>query len=260
MSKFWNFKKGENNAELYLYGDISESTWFGDEVTPKDFKADLDELGDVAQLDIYINSGGGDVFAGESIYNMISRHKAHKTVHIDGLAASIASIIAMAGDEIVMPENAMIMIHEAWTFAGGNKHELRNMADTLERIDASLCGIYVSRTGRDSDEIARMMEAETWMTAKEAAELGFADRVLDNKKIAASITGKQLVMNGQQFDMARYAHAPEITPCNGAETQPVEDIQPGIPGESTNIALNEQREKFNATREKIINIYEKENA
>ena len=260
MSKFWNFKKDENIAELYLYGDISESTWFGDEVTPKDFKAELDALGDVAQLDIYINSGGGDVFAGESIYNMLARHKAHKTVHIDGLAASIASIIAMVGDEIVMPENAMLMIHEAWTVAGGNKRELRNMADTLERIDASLCGIYVARTGKESEEIANMMEAETWMTAKDAVDLGFADKILENKKIAASVTGKHLVMNGQQFDMARYAHAPEITPCNGAIPQPVEDIKPENTGENTPDALDEQREKFNSTREKIINIYEKENA
>lgn len=260
MNKFWDFKKEENNAELFLYGDISDSTWFGDEVTPKNFKAELDAMGDIEQLDIYINSGGGDVFAGESIYNMLARHKAHKTVHIDGLAASIASIIAMAGDEIVMPENAMLMIHEAWTVAGGNKRELRKMADTLERIDSTLCGVYVARTGKDAEEIANMMESETWMTAADAVELGFADKVLENKKIAASVSGKNIIMNGQQFDMARYMNAPEIAPCNGAIEQPVEEIEQEITCETTPDALNEQREKFKETREKIINIYEKENA
>lgn len=182
--KFWNLKakKDDNRAELTLYGEISDTTWWGDEITPKDFKADLDALGDVEQIDIYINSPGGDVFAGESIYNMLNRHKARKIVHIDGIAASIASIVAMVGDEIIMPENAMMMIHEAWTFIGGNKRELRDMAENLERIDDSLTGVYVARTGKNAADIAAMMQAETWMTAKEAVEMGFADRVEENKK------------------------------------------------------------------------------
>ena len=127
MAKFWDFKAKENKAELMLYGEISDTSWWGDEVTPKAFKSELDALGDVEQIDIYINSGGGDVFAGEAIYNMLRRHNAKKVVHVDGLAASIASIIAMVGDEIVMPENAMLMIHEAW----GRNHFIRCRTDPL---------------------------------------------------------------------------------------------------------------------------------
>lgn len=261
MRKFWNFKaKDENRAELTLYGEISEVTWWGDEVTPKDFKRDLDKLGNVEEIAIYINSPGGDVFAGETIYNMLNRHPARKTVHIDGLAASIASIIAMVGDEIIMPENAMLMIHEAWTITSGNKNEIRSMADTLERIDENLIGIYTARTGKTHDEIEAMMKAETWITAAEAVEMGFADRVEENKKIAASVNGKMLIMGGVTVDMTRYAHAPEIRPCNGAKQQPVEEIQPKETGAITNDALTEQREMFNRVREKIITTYEKENA
>lgn len=257
MAKFWNFKAKENNAELMLYGEISDTSWWGDEVTPKAFKAELDALGDIEQIDIYINSGGGDVFAGEAIYNMLRRHNARKIVHIDGLAASIASIIAMAGDEIVMPENAMLMIHEAWTITGGNKRDLRGMADTLERLDGALCGIYVARTGKAEDEIMQMMESETWMTAHEAVDAGFADTLESNKKIAASVEGKMLTMNGQRFNMSRYANAPEITPCNGAIQQPIEEIDSENTETKPNNALKMQRESFAKTREKIIKTYEK---
>ena len=257
MANFWNFKAKGDKAELMLYGEISDTSWWGDEVTPKAFKAELDALGNVDQIDIYINSGGGDVFAGEAIYNMLRRHNARKVVHVDGLAASIASIIAMVGDEIIMPENAMMMIHEAWTIAGGNKRDLRGMADTLERLDGALCGIYVARTGNTDEEIMHMMESETWMTASEAVAAGFADKLEANKKIAASVDGKMLTMNGQHFNMSRYANAPEITPCNGAYQQPVEEIKPDSSEMHPNDALKEQRESFAKTREKIMETYEK---
>ena len=130
--KFWNFKAQDGNGELMLYGEISSATWYGDEITPKQFKDDLDSLGDIENLNIYINSGGGDVFAGQAIYTMLKRHKAFKTVYIDGLAASIASVIAMAGDKIIMPKNAIMMIHNAWTVVAGNKDELRKMADDMD--------------------------------------------------------------------------------------------------------------------------------
>lgn len=257
MANFWNFKAKGDKAELMLYGEISDTSWWGDEVTPKAFKAELDALGNVDQIDIYINSGGGDVFAGEAIYNMLRRHNARKVVYVDGLAASIASIIAMVGDEIIMPENAMMMIHEAWTIAGGNKRDLRGMADTLERLDGALCGIYVARTGNTDEEIMHMMESETWMTASEAVAAGFADKLEANKKIAASVDGKMLTMNGQHFNMSRYANAPEITPCNGAYQQPVEEIKSDSSETIPNNALEEQRKSFAKTREKIMETYEK---
>lgn len=237
MKKFWNFNKPEpNRGELMLYGEIAETSWWGDEVTPKQFKADLDALGDVNQLDIYINSGGGDVFAGVAIYNILKRNPAKKTVRVDGLAASIASVIAMAGDEIVMAENAMMMIHEAWTYASGNKREIRKVADELERIDGMLIGTYAARTDGEEEDISAMLEAETWMTAAEAVEKGFADRVETGLKVAASVRGHTLVMNGQKFDLSRYQHPPEIKnavesvevvygpPCSGKSTYARENM------------------------------------
>ena len=118
--KFWSFKAlDETTGELLLYGEISDISWWGDEVTPKQFKEDLDALGDIDVLNVYINSPGGDVFAGQAIYSMLKRHKAQVKVYIDGLAASIASLVAMAGDKVIMPANAMMMIHNPWTWCWG---------------------------------------------------------------------------------------------------------------------------------------------
>ena len=136
-----------------LYGDIASSTWYGDEITPKDFKADLDSLGDIQTLNIYINSSGGDVFAGQAIYSMLKRHSAQKNVYVDGLAASIASLIAMAGDKIIMPANAMMMVHRAWTVAMGNSNDFRKLAEDMDKIDESIITVYESKTGMKQEDI-----------------------------------------------------------------------------------------------------------
>ena len=186
--KFWNLKAlDENTGELTLYGEISNETWWGDEVTPKEFKADLDKLGEIDTLNIYINSPGGDVFAGQAIHSMIKRHKAHKNVHVDGLAASIASVIAMAGDTIFMPKNAMMMIHNPWTIGMGNAAEFRKLAEDLDKIRESLIAAYEGHSALTRDEIISIMDAETWLTASECEEYGFCDVVQEEKQMAASI-------------------------------------------------------------------------
>lgn len=255
MKKFWNFKASdEKTGELILYGDISASTWWGDEITPQQFKSDLDALGDIENLNIFINSGGGDVFAGQAIHSMLKRHAAFKTVYIDGLAASIASVIAMVGDKIVMPKNASMMIHNAWAITTGNKDDLRKMADDLEKVDAGIVATYVEKTGLDEAEVIELMDAETWFTAAEAVEKGFADEMEDAKKIAASIDGDFLVFGDQRFAAERYRHIPKIEntkqelpgdggdsePNNGGESQPVEDIS------------EEQKECFNKIKRKLL--------
>ena len=247
MNKFWQFQaRSDGHGELFLYGDISDMTWYGDEVTPRTFKDDLDSLGDISNLDIYINSGGGDVFAGQAIYSMLSRYPATKTVYVDGLAASIASVIAMAGDKIVMPANSMMMIHNAWTVASGNKDQLRDIADALDKIDQVIGEVYQKRTGKTVEEIMDLMNAETWFTAAEAIENGFADEVEEGKQIAASVNNGLLVVNGQGFDVSRYRHMPQMQtkseePNNGGESQPVEDI-----------SLLEQQQQFNQIRKKLL--------
>lgn len=210
-NKFWNFKnKTEGIGELTIYGPISDSTWWGDEVTPKQFKKELDELGDIAELNIHINSGGGDVFAGNTIYNMIKRSKAKKTVYVDGLAASAASIIAMAGDTIIMPKNAMMMIHRAWTIVAGNANDFRKIADDLDKVDENIVSIYESRTALLKDEIVQLMDAETWLTAKEAKEYGFADEIEEEKQVAASIDSGFLVLNSVKIDLSQYKNKPKF--------------------------------------------------
>lgn len=238
MKKFWNFINKGKTGELMLYGEISSVTWYGDEVTPKNFKADLDALGDIDTLNIYINSPGGDVFAGQSIYSMLTRHKAKKVVYVDGLAASISSVIAMAGDVIKMPKNAMMMIHNAWTIAAGNKDDLRKIAEDMEKIDETIVGVYAAKTGKSEEDIKALMDAETWMGADEAIELGFADEVEEAKEIAALVTPEIL---------AKYKHPPEtlkaIAEQQGEQSEPVAD--------NTN-ALDAQKRRFAETNRKFI--------
>ena len=268
MKRFWNFAKNEDVGELTLYGEISDVSWFGDEIVPAQFKKDLDDLGDISTLNIYINSGGGDVFAGQTIYSMLKRHKAHKVVHIDGLAASIASIIAMAGDEVIMPSNAMMMIHNAWTFASGNKDDLRDMADTLEKIDGMLAGVYVDKTGRELAEVEEKMNAETWFTADEALEFGLIDSITEEVKVAAMLkdTAKRyhnipesvLLYDGITVGAwdegatlaADYIKCEITEPCNGEATQPVEENITPPPAEEN--MLDSQRQEFNRIRKKLL--------
>lgn len=211
--KFWQFRADTKagTGELLLYGELSDYSWWGDEVTPKQFKEDLDALGDISTLKVFINSPGGDVFAGSAIYSMLKRHQAKVEVYIDGLAASAASIVAMAGNTIVMPINAMIMVHNPWTFAAGNANDLREMADTLDKISESMIAVYQERTGLGREKIIELLDAETWMTAEEAIEQGFADEIEEAKQVAASIAGKgQLVVNGIPVDMSQYRNPPKV--------------------------------------------------
>lgn len=208
--KFWNFKAKDKGAELHLYGPISSTTWWGDEVTPAQFKADLDALGDVSEISVFINSDGGDVFAGQAINSMLKRHSATVTVYVDGLAASIASVIAMAGDKVIMPSNAMMMIHNPWSFAIGNSEDMRKMADDLDKIAESIVAAYREKTGLSDEEIKAIMDKETWLTAEEAVEKGFADEIEESKKIAASLDGDFFIFNGLKMDLSRFDNPPKI--------------------------------------------------
>ncbi|MGL5124957.1 MAG: head maturation protease, ClpP-related [Fusobacteriaceae bacterium] len=164
--------KTENVAELIIFGEITSSRWSNSDVIPSDVNNLLSEIGENDALDIYINSPGGSVFAGIAIYNMLARHKGHKRVFVEGYAASIASVIAMAGDEIIVPENAYLMIHKAWGFAIGNADDLREQADLYERFDTTIANAYMTKAkdGKTFDEFLELMKAETWFdgfTAKD---------------------------------------------------------------------------------------------
>ena len=211
--KFWQFRAATDPGvgELLLYGEISDVTWWGDEVTPKQFWDELQALGDIKELRVYINSPGGDVFAGQAILSMLNRHPAMVTVYIDGLAASAASLVAMAGDKIIMPRNAMMMIHNPWTIAWGDSNTFRQVADELDKIRESMIPVYETRTGLPRDEIIKMLDAETWMTADEAVELGFADEIEEAKQVAASVAGdRRIVVNGVECDLSKFRNPPKV--------------------------------------------------
>jgi len=209
--KFFEFKnKTDDSADLYIYGDIVSYKWFENDVTASDFQKELAKIGDVKTLNIFINSYGGDVFQGQAIYSMLKRNKATKNVYIDGIAASCASLIAMAGDKIIMPANAMMMIHRAWTIGIGNANDFREQADLMDKIDESIMATYQAKTGMEIDKIKELMDAETWMTAEEAKDYGFADEVEAEKLVAASISGGELIFNGLSAKLSRFKHPESI--------------------------------------------------
>lgn len=213
MNKFWNIKKTEaKRASISFLGSIAdEKSWGGKETTPSGLQQELKDLGDIDFLDVHINSGGGSVFAGQAIYAMLKSHKAHTTVFIDGLAASIASVIAMAGDEIVMYPGSMMMIHNPWTSVkGGDAEVLRQTADVLDKVRDSIVAVYVDRTGLSAGTLTTLMQAETWMTAAEAVANGFATKISSNLQIAASMQNDTMILNGVAFDMTNYLRGKEI--------------------------------------------------
>ena len=245
---FWKFTaKAERTGELMLYGEISSVSWWGDEVTPKQFREDLDALGELDRLDIYVNSPGGDVFAGFSIYNIIKRCAAEVVAHVDGLAASAASIVCMAADKIIMPKNATMMIHNASSFAYGNKEKMRKLAEELERIDGQIADIYAEKTGMDSQKAAEMMTAETWMSGEEAFSLGFCDEVDDLQAAACADMAKYAAMyrnTPKRLKEEPQALGADEPAANGGERQPVTDTTPAELAEQ-NKSLWNLRKKIN---------------
>lgn len=198
MSKFMNlvksqtFKpleirnKADNKAEIVIYAPIGDS-WFGDSVTAKQFHEELKKMPDsTKEIELRINSPGGDVFEGITIYNRLKQHKAKVKVFVDGMAASIASIIALAGDEIYMGEGSQMMIHLPWTIAFGNRNDFDNTVNRLVDIEEQMISIYRNKTGLSRDEIRGMLEKETWMDAQESLDKGFATHVTEEKALIAA--------------------------------------------------------------------------
>lgn len=186
MKQWFNLQKTEETATIYILEQIGEDWWTGDGLTAKAFIDAVTALGDVSEINLHINSPGGDVFDGLTIHNFLRRHQARVTVYIEGIAASIASVIAMAGDEIIMPRNTSLFIHNPWSMAAGDANALRRTANELDRIKASLITAYNEKSGLDHDAIAALMDAETYLSAEDAVAKGFADRIDEPIRIAAS--------------------------------------------------------------------------
>ncbi len=204
-SKFWQVKNEVNgNSEILLYGPIAgESSWWGDEVTPRSFAEDLESLGG-KDVTVRINSGGGDVFAAHAIHNQLVAYKGRVTVVIDGLAASAATIIAVAGDRIIMPSNALFMIHNPAIglsdYYGAD--ELLKAAEALNTIKGSIVSAYRKRCKASAEELAAMMDAETWMGAAECMEKGFVDEIQGS--VSPVLNGSSLVVNSVNFNIKNF--------------------------------------------------------
>ena len=177
--KWYEIKNlSDNEAEILIYEQIGKSWWDDSGISAKTFVNDIRALA-VNEITLRINSPGGDVFEGNSIYNALVEHEAKVFVKIDGIAASVASIIAMAGDSIEMAENSMMMIHDPWTFAMGSSTDMQKTIEMLDRIKVGLVSTYHNKTGVEKDEISALMTDETWFTAEEAVEFGFADSMVE---------------------------------------------------------------------------------
>ncbi|PKM40280.1 MAG: peptidase [Firmicutes bacterium HGW-Firmicutes-9] len=183
--RFWNWVRNEDSTRiLTLNGTIAEESWFEDDVTPRMFRDELNAgAGDVV---IWINSPGGDCVAASQIYTMLMDYKGHITVKIDGIAASAASVIAMAGTEVLMAPTSLLMIHNPLTVAIGDSEEMQKAIAMLDEVKESIINAYELKTGMSRAKLAHLMDAETWMNANKAIELGFVDGVLADEKKQAT--------------------------------------------------------------------------
>jgi ATP-dependent Clp protease protease subunit len=178
------FQARGSRGEIWLYEQIGASFW-GDGITSKSFQKELTALGKVTSIDLRINSPGGDVFDGFAIYNMLQQHPATVDVYVDGVAASIASIIAMAGDKIKMAKNSLMMIHNPQGVAIGDANEMDRVKALLQQVKGNLTNTYVDRTKNKADQVNAWMDDETWFTAEAAVEHGFADTVISAQAVNA---------------------------------------------------------------------------
>lgn len=205
--------KSAKSAEILIYGDIGSSYW-GDGVSASDFAALLKEVGAVEELDVRINSYGGDVADGVTIYQLLNEHKARVTIHVDGIAASAASFIAMAGDKIIVSEAGRMMIHDALTIAIGNAADFREVAEHLENTSEQIAEVYSARSGKTITEIRDAMRAETWFTGKEAVEFGLAHEVAPLKKSESNDENKVVALDTSKH---KFRNAPaELLPGRAA--------------------------------------------
>ena len=183
MNKFWNWTVTNNEEKteriLTLSGVIAEESWFDDEVTPKIFRDEL--MSGEGDITVWINSPGGDCIAAAQIYNMLLEYKGNVTIKIDGIAASAASVVAMAGNKVIMSPVSMLMIHNPMTMAAGDTTEMKKAISMLTEVKESIINAYELKTGMSRDKIAKLMDAETWMDANKAVELGFADEILSRE-------------------------------------------------------------------------------
>lgn len=175
--KYYSLETEGTEAALYIYGDITGYPWMESDVSSYLLSKKLEELTDVEEIDVYINSYGGEVAEGLAIYNALKRHKAKVTTYCDGFACSISSVIFMAGDERIMYNASMLMIHNAWSYASGNANDFRKQAEDLDAITQASVNAYMENVSVTEEELKEMLDSEKWLTPQEALDCGFATMI-----------------------------------------------------------------------------------
>lgn len=237
MNKFWKWvwNKAPDGEDpdfaartLFLNGTIASESWFDDDVTPALFKSDLDS--GKGPITVWINSPGGDVWAAAQIYNMLLSYDGKVTVKIDGLAASAASVIAMAGDEVLVSPVSMLMIHNPSTMAMGDKDDLAQAISMLDSVKDSILNAYVKKTGLSKNKLSKLMDDETWMDAGKAVELHFADRVMERPDLYHEEEPEKKVPEQEESD----------------EDDPEKESREEQPEEKSDAPGKKNEDKFNA--------------
>jgi len=219
--KFWNFTDNNGERTLFLNGAIAEESWYDDEVTPKQFKNELFSAdGDIT---IWINSPGGDCIAAAQIYNMLMDYKGQVTVKIDGIAASAASVIAMAGTKVLMSPCSLIMIHNPLTVAIGDSEEMQKAISMLDEVKESIINAYEIKTSLPRAKLSKLMDAETWLNSNKALELGFADDIMFKDKSSENQTATK---NSFTFSRRAVTNSllEKITPKQKPSGTPIDNL------------------------------------
>ena len=245
MPKFWEIKQSATpkTLDLYIYTRIAADGydfWTGEkiksETSANTLREKIEGYGDIDSINIYINSLGGSCMEGHAIYNVLKRCKAHKTVYVDGFCCSVASVIAMAGDKIVMPRNTVMMIHNPWESCSGNATELRKAADDLEKMGEAFNSVYLERSGGKitAEELKAMLDAETTLTAEECISYGFADELADyNADLEAAKAQIEQAARSQpkQYAEALRSIAAKLDKVPEPKPQPKQEPEPKEPAE-----------------------------
>lgn len=208
-NSYFSLTKTKNEATLNIYGDITSMPFFENDMSVDRLSKQLAQLGDVSKITVYINSYGGEVAEGLAIYNALKRHKAQVTTYCDGFACSIASVIFMAGDERIMSDSSLLMIHNAWSVVEGNAQELRKQADDLEKITQASITAYKAHSTLSEEEIVALMDAESWLLPDEALEYGFATAIEATEHANASQNAKMCLLDIIKQHRAELAEAKE---------------------------------------------------
>ena len=243
MKKFWNWKNQTETAErtLFLNGTIAEESWFDDEITPRLFKDEL--ISGSGNITVWINSPGGDCVAAAQIYNMLMDYKGDVTVKIDGIAASAASVIAMAGTKVLVSPVSMLMIHNPMTAAFGNSEEMQKAIEMLSSVKDSIINAYEIKTGLSRAKLSHLMDVETWMDANKAVELGFADGIMSRADEAEDMTVPTVSMLYSKANVVNSLMEKIAVKC-------AIEPKPAVP-ERTGRSVDELRAKLNTIKNYI---------